>query len=184
MPWPPVLAPVERVTAGEQAQGCLAGIGTGTRGGGPVESRGEEDGLRVRIQKDLVRIKAVPGKSALRPGAGHRIGVVASAAKEGLGYPAVPDPSGLVAEVIEVVAENGIDQGRFREEQQGNALRVLGVEGEVPRRVFLDPASAQGKGRPFRRGPVRHSLLLESALPGTTGLGSRWVIRCGPWARA
>ena len=75
----------------------------------------------------------MPPAAALRLGAGHRVGVVARAAEEGLGDPAVPDPAGLVAEVIEAVREDGIDQVRFRVEQQRDALRVLGVEGEVPR---------------------------------------------------
>ena len=110
----------------------------------------------------------MPGKSTLRLGAGHRIGVVARAAEEGLGDPAVPDPSGLVAEVVEVVRENGIDQVRFRVEQQRNALRVLGVESEVPRRGLFDPGGAQGKGSPFRRGPVHHPFL-ESLAHGKHG---------------
>ena len=165
MPRSSIVAPVELLAgAGEQAQGRLAGIGTGTRSRCPVEGRGEEDRLRVGIEKDLVRIKAVPGESTLRLGASHRIGVVACAAEDGLGDPAVPDSPGLVAEVIEVVREHGIDQVRFRVEQQRNALRILGVESEVPRRVFLDPGSAQGERSSFRRGPVHHPFLPASAL--------------------
>ena len=118
-----IVAPVELLGGGgEQAQGRLASIGTGTRSRCPVEGRGEEDRFRVGIEKDLVRIKAVPGKSTLRLRASHRIGVVACAAEEGLGDPAVPDSPRLVPEVIEVVREHGIDQVRFRVKQQRNAL--------------------------------------------------------------
>ena len=134
-----------------------------------------------------------PGQSSarqatLRLGAGHVVGVVARAAEEGLGDPAVPDPSGLVAEVIEAVRENGIDQVRFGVEQQRNALRVLGVESEVPRRGFLDPAGAQGERSSFRRGPVHRQppscspAVISRAGPSAAALrvqprASRWRLR-------
>ena len=58
-----------------------------------------------------------------------------------LGNPAVPDPGGLISQVIEAVREGGIHQVCFCVKQERDFLRMLGVECEVPRLCFLDPRS-------------------------------------------
>ena len=116
---------------------------------------GEVDRLRVRIEKDLVRVETVEFESALRLRAAHRIRIVLRAAEQSLGNPAMPDPRRLVAQVIEAISENRVYQIRFCVKQQRNFFRVLGVKSEVPRLGLLNPSSAQGKRSSLHRGPVR-----------------------------
>ena len=103
----------------------------------------------------------MPVQSPLRLWAGHTIRVVVRAApEEVLANPTVPDPARLITQIIEAVREYGIDQVILRVEQQCDALCLLRVEGEVPRRGFFDPGRPEGKRRSFRRGPVPHPFIL------------------------
>src|SRR5262245_60177796 len=113
MPGRAVVAPVEGLTrVCKQAQGRLARIGPRTSRGRSVESWREINSLCVGIEQDLVLVEAV--KSRLRPRSGHRVGVVASASEFRLWDPAVPDSSRLIAQKIEVVSKDGIDEVGFR----------------------------------------------------------------------
>src|SRR5688500_4172436 len=109
MTWSPLLAPVELLTGtDEQPERRLAGIRPRPRSRSTLESLRKVHRLRVTIEKDLVRVKTVEFKSALRLRASHRIRIVLRAAKKGLGNPAMPDPRRLITQVIEAISENRV----------------------------------------------------------------------------
>src|SRR5262249_43171827 len=102
----------------------------------PIKIRRKENTFRIGVEQDLLRVKAMPAGTIRSR---HRVSVVATLTKFAERYPAMPNPSRFVSQEVETVRQERVHQIIRSVEQQRDALRVLGMNGEVEGLLVLHP---------------------------------------------
>src|SRR5580658_4318660 len=107
---------------------------------GTVKLGRKENSFRIRVQQDLLRIKAVNSRQIFSR---HRVGIVTALTYVCDRNPAMPDMARLVRQKVETVDEGRNNQFRRSVEQQRHAFSVLSTNREIVGLLLFNPSGAQ-----------------------------------------